>query len=86
MMWPPPKIADPSPPPKPKVVTEAVKPKPEDYYKSTLTDSLMYTGGLGTVLGKTYNEPLVAYVMIFEMHTIIVVLVLVNVFLTIYFV
>lgn len=61
MMWPPPKIADPSPPPKPKVVTEAVKPKPEDYYKSTLTDSLMYTGGLGTVLGLGVAAPNAAF-------------------------
>lgn len=50
MMWPPPAIADPSPPAvKPKA--ELAPPPPPNYFNIQLKDSLMYTAGLSTTLG-----------------------------------
>ena len=52
MMWPPPKIADPSPPPKPKTIAEMQKEVEPNYFGNTLKDAFMYTAGLSSMLGK----------------------------------
>ena len=54
MMWPPPKIADPSPPPRPKAVEAAQVAEP-NYFQNTLTDASMYTAGLGGMVGEWTN-------------------------------
>lgn len=54
-MWPPP----PPPEPSPQAVAAATaapelakEPEPPNYFNITLKDSLMYTGGLGGLIGK----------------------------------
>lgn len=51
LMWPPPKISDPSPvKPAAKAVVE--EKKEPDYFKNTLKDAFMYTAGLSSLLGE----------------------------------
>ena len=56
MMWPPPKPAQPSPVPSAgpaaPAAVEKAPPAPPNYFAITMKDSMMYTTGLGTVLGK----------------------------------
>jgi len=58
-LWPPPKISDPSPPAaaKPAAAAKKEEPKPVNYFREKLNDSLMYTAGLSTVLGLGLASP-----------------------------
>lgn len=61
LMWPPPKIADPSPV-KPAASAAALKEKEEpDYFKNTLKDAFMYTAGLSSMLGLGMVSPNLAF-------------------------
>ena len=51
MMWPPPKIADPSPPPRPPTPSELKAAVEPNYFGNTLKDAGMYTAGLGSLVG-----------------------------------
>ena len=51
-MWPPPQISDPSPPPAAKKV-EVAPPPPPNYFADTMKDSMMYTAGLGSIVGQS---------------------------------
>ena len=55
-MWPPPKISDPSPVKPVAAAAAAVEVKEPNYFNNTLKDSLMYTTGLGSVLGMSCNH------------------------------
>ena len=56
MMWPPPVIQDPSPPAV-KAQVELAPPPPPNYFAITMKDSLMYTAGLGGMLGLGIASP-----------------------------
>jgi len=63
LMWPPPAIKDPSPPPSAvkTPAAAAAEVKERDYFSETLKDSFMYTTGLGTVLGLGCISPNAAF-------------------------
>ena len=68
-LWPPPQITDPSPPAAAKPAAAAaakVEEAPPNYFKDTLNTSLMYTAGLGGVLGQLFSELLIYYDHVFE--------------------
>ena len=58
MMWPPPKIADPSPPPRPKVAEAAAVAEP-NYFMNTFKDASMYTAGLSGMVGESKRKVLI---------------------------
>lgn len=60
MMWPPPQIKDPSPPAQPPK-EEVAPPPPPNYFNETMKDSLMYTSGLGSILGLGVLAPTAAF-------------------------
>ena len=66
LMWPPPKVADPSPA-KPTAAAAAAKAKQEvkkvevNYFNKYLKDSLTYTGGLGGLIGLGIISPNAAF-------------------------
>lgn len=57
-LWPPPKIADPSPPPS-KATAAALKKEeaPRNYFRETLNDAFLYTAGLSSILGLGAASP-----------------------------
>ena len=59
LLWPPPPPKIAPPPPAPAVQEAAVKaePKPKNYFQETLQDALMYTGGLGGLVGLGVASP-----------------------------
>ena len=52
LLWPPPKIADPTPVASAQAAKVVEPPPPRNYFKETLTDAFMYTAGLSGILGK----------------------------------
>ncbi|CDW54789.1 NAD(P) transhydrogenase, mitochondrial [Trichuris trichiura] len=61
MMWPPPKIEEPSPPPAaPKPVAVAPPPEP-NYFMETMKKAGTYSAGFGTIIGLGYISPNAAF-------------------------
>lgn len=61
MMWPPPKVAQPSPAAPAAAPKEVAPPPPPNTFNITLKDSLTYTAGLGTVAGLGMISPNAAF-------------------------
>ncbi|KAK2193652.1 hypothetical protein NP493_9g04024 [Ridgeia piscesae] len=57
LLWPPPKIADPSPVASAQAAKVVEPPPPRNYFKETLTDAFMYTTGLSGILGLGMASP-----------------------------
>ena len=62
MMWPPPQIVDPTPPPA-KAAAAAAKMEAAEpnYFNMYMKDSMMYTAGLGTLIGLGCASPYPAF-------------------------
>eukprot|EP00918_Siedleckia_nematoides_P064099 GHVU01139424.1.p1 GENE.GHVU01139424.1~~GHVU01139424.1.p1 ORF type:complete len:990 (-),score=156.81 GHVU01139424.1:1277-4246(-) len=61
MMWPPPKIADPSPPASKTAAKALQEEKPRNYFNETLQDSFKYTTGMAGVVGLGVISPMPAF-------------------------
>lgn len=57
LVWPPknPVVVSPPPPPAPKKADKVTALEPQDYFKNTMKDSLMYTGGEFCYISLTFN-------------------------------
>lgn len=57
LVWPPknPVVVSPPPPPAPKKADKVTALEPQDYFKNTMKDSLMYTGGEFCYVSLTFN-------------------------------
>jgi len=56
-LWPPPAPKVVPAPPKPAAAAKKEEPLPRNYFQETLKDSMMYTGGLGTLVGLGMAAP-----------------------------